>query len=168
MTRIMMPRPDCVCGRPFKARGLCGTHYRAALRGSPVWSARLSDINAPGAQFVYKCDDDWCDVIGLPSLVAAHGQGTHYCPQHYPMARCRVCRRHMRPEHTPLHLWPETISMGQQGRCCGCTWGMLEEINVKPLPKEEVHIIRRMIEDRFDDPDDRNLLVASLIGEDID
>jgi hypothetical protein len=74
----------------------------------------------------------------------------------------------MRPEHTPADLWPETVSIGQQGRCHSCTLGMLEEIHVKPLPKEEVHIIRRMIEDRFDDPDDRNLMISMVIGEDID
>lgn len=168
MTRIQMPRPDCICGRPFKARGLCSTHYRAALRGSPVWSARLSPLNAPGAQYVNMCDGYLCDVIGLPSLVAPHGQGQHYCPEHYPLARCRVCKREMRPEHTPADLWPETVSIGQQGRCHSCTLGMLEEIHVKPVPQEEARIVRRMIEDRFADPDDRLLLVSTLIGEDID
>lgn len=168
MTRIQMPRPDCPCGRPFKARGLCSTHYRSALRGDPVCKRAMLNWKAPGAQYVNICDEPGCEVIGFPALVAPHGQGTHYCSQHYPMARCRVCRREMRPEHTPADLWPETVSIGQQGRCHACTLGMLEEINVKPLPPQEVRTVRRMIEDRFADPDDRLLLLTSLVGDDIE
>jgi hypothetical protein len=74
----------------------------------------------------------------------------------------------MRPEHTPADLWPETVSIGQQGRCHSCTLGMLEEINVPPLPQHEARVVRRMIEDRFDDPDDRMLILSSLIGDDVD
>jgi hypothetical protein len=168
MTRIAMPKPDCVCGRPFKARGLCGTHYRAALRGSPVWSARMSGVNAPGAKFVNLCDGYLCDVVGLPSRVAPHGQGHHYCPEHYPLARCRVCGRHVRPEDTPADLWPETVSIGKQGRCHACTLGMLEEINVPQLPEPDVRTVRRMVSDWTEDPDDRMLILSSLVGDDID
>lgn len=180
MTRIAMPRPLCPCGRKFKARGLCATHHRAALRGNPVWVAQQNDINAPGARYVYVCDEPGCTVIGMPGLVPAshhsrivgvrpHGQGVHYCPQHHPLDRCRVCRRQMRPEHTPEGLWPETVSRGWSGKCHSCSLGMLEEIvEHHPLPEQEVKVIRRMIDDRFADPDDRLLLVSSLIGDDID
>lgn len=180
MTKIRMPRPLCPCGRKFKARGLCNTHYRAALRGSPVWAAQMSDLKAPGAKYVYTCDAEECEVIGLINTsrapthhsrivgVSPYGMGTHFCPEHYPKDRCRVCRRYMRPEHTPEDLWPETVSKGWKGKCHPCSLGMLEQIHTESLPTEEVKVIRRMIEERFIDPDDRLLVMSTLIGDDID
>lgn len=74
----------------------------------------------------------------------------------------------MRPEGTPENLWPETVSKGWDDKCHSCSLGMFEQIYTKALPTEEVKVIRRMIEDRFSDPDDRLLVMSSLIGADVD
>lgn len=157
-----MSRPPCPCGRPFKARGLCASHYRMALRGSEKWAALLSPNKAPGAKWVNLCDEPECFVYGLPSLVAPKGQGTHYCPDHYPMSRCRVCNRYIRPDRTPALLWPETVSIGTHGRCHSCTLAMFEKIEVEPLAGYDVERVKGLVDKLIDGDHAKRQVLATL------
>lgn len=75
--------------------------------------------------------------------------GNHFCPKHYPLRRCRVCTRYMRPDvygsETVEAYWPDTVTMGTQGRCHGCTLGMLEKIDLDGPDPDQAAVVLRLL-----------------------
>lgn len=116
---------------------------------------------------VFTCDEQGCEaqvLTPLPRTWAVRGRkGQHSCPEHVPQP-CVKCGRKCRPRRFTAADYPNTLVLGSNGMCRACEQGR----STLPVPVEHVRTVRRMLEDRFDDPDDRLLLsdVLGLLGGD--
>jgi len=90
--------------------------------------------------------------------------------------RCSVCQSPLRPYNSRKGDWPGTKAKASSNPllCTAHQYGKGSATQdftghvVPVVPVEEVRIVRRLIVDRFDDPDDRNLMISMVIGDDID
>lgn len=113
----------------------------------------------------YTCDaPEGCSasVIGtLPKTwLLIKGDG-HRCPEHV-LWHCPGCNRLTRAQKFTVRQYPDTIkaSGATGGLCVTCKRGREP---VTDVPEHQVKYLRRLINDRFDDPDDA-LLVLDTLG----
>ena len=92
------------------------------------------------------------------------------------LPRCDVCKAQLRPYGARKVDWPRTKGKASSNPplCTAHQYGKSNASldfaghTVAKIPVEEARIVRRLIRDRFDDPDDRNLMISMVIGDDIE
>lgn len=127
---------------------------------------------------VYLCDVPGC----IEAVSVEQGSGVpagwstsntnrkHRCPDHL-LIRCQQCGRKMRVQGMSAAEYPETIlayrSDPEDPLCRSCYQGRRPVENVS---QQYVKFIKRLVETRLDDPDDRLLVLdqLGLLGADID
>lgn len=119
----------------------------------------------------YHCDHPGCTTTATGSLPAdwldsrggRKGFG-HRCSEHV-VEPCRSCNRPTRPQKARSSRYPGTVQRTSNGWCVNCVRGGAPVDNV---PATQVRYIKRLIENRVEDPDDRLLLMDALgIGGDL-
>lgn len=121
---------------------------------------------------VYYCDETGCvqTVTGaLPEgWAGAANTRTHRCPEHF-LVKCEGCDRKMRPFRSNAADYPTATKMHSVNppQCVTCHRGRK---SLQDVPEQHAKFIRRLVEDRLDDPDDRLLVLdqLGLLGSDKD
>jgi hypothetical protein len=120
---------------------------------------------------VYWCDEDGCEAVHIGPINESQwiwlNEQQHYCPQHKkrPCSQCGVATR---PTRAKSADWPGTRKAYSMHPvvCINCHRG-----SKRPdVTHTQARIIRRLVEERLEDPDERFLVLDTLglIGADID
>lgn len=119
---------------------------------------------------VYYCDEPGCTEIhiGRPTTWWL-SRGDHKCPAHRPT--CTRCGARLRNQGKSLEEVPNSVRTGWNGMCNTCAVAMKRAQHVDAIDEvspQEIRYVRRLIADRLDNPDDRNLILDLLkIGDDV-